>query len=119
MLFDPNGDYTYKPITSSIELEHAKGRKMQQIDQVLGRIVNFPNPKTPILINLLMVKFFESMGSEYNDIKDKLLDEGPEGQAAAMGVQGQDAAATGAPLGMTSNQSGMEVSPQEMNARGI
>jgi hypothetical protein len=119
MLFDPNGDYTYKPITASIELEHAKGRKMQQIDQVLGRIVNFPNPKTPILINLLMVKFFEALGSEYNDIKDKLLDEGPKGQAAAMGIQGQDAAATGAPLGMTSNQNGAEVSPQEMDVRGI
>jgi len=118
-LFDPNGDYTYKPITSSIELEHAKGRKMQQIDQVLGRIVNFPNPKTPVLINLLMIKFFEALGSEYQDIQSALLDEGPEAQKAAMGMQPHDAAATGAPLGMTSNQNGMEVQSQEMDARGM
>jgi hypothetical protein len=118
-LFDPNGDYTYKPITSSIELEHAKGRKMQQIDQVLGRIVNFPNPKTPVLINLLMIKFFEALGSEYQDIKSALLDEGPEAQKAAMGMQGQDAAQIGAPTGMTSNQNGVEVQSQEMDVRGM
>jgi hypothetical protein len=120
MKFDPTPDYTYQPITSAIEQEHGKRAKMQMIDQALGRIVNVPNPKTPKMINLLMAKFFDLLGSEYQDIKDSLLDEGPEGQKAAMGKQAQDQPMSfGAPPEMTSNQNGMQVSSPEMMARGI
>lgn len=116
-VFDPSSDYVYQPITSNIEQEHGKQKKLSIIDQALGRLVNIPNPKTPVLINLLMVKFFELLGADYQDIKDKLLDEGPVGQQAAMGMTGQDQAAGGPPMDMTSNQQGLPVSSPEMNAR--
>lgn len=117
-VFDPNPDYTYQPLTSAIEQEYSKRNKMQIIDQVLGRVVNVPNPKTPALVNELMKMFFNLLGAEYQDIKEKLLDDGPEGQKAAMGITPQDTA-QGIPMEMTSNQNGIPVSGMEMNARGM
>jgi hypothetical protein len=91
------------------------------IDQVLGRLVNIPNPKTPVLINKLMVKFFDLLGADYQDIRDSLLDEGPVGQAAAMqgsSAQGSLESSGGMmPQGMTSNQNGVPISGQEAMVR--
>ena len=118
MLYDPSSDYTYQPVSSNIEQEHGKIRKMTILDQMMGRVANIPNPKTPVLINKLMVKFFDLLGAEYQDIKDSLLDEGPAGQQAAIGAVPQDTAA-GPPAGMASNQMGIEASSSEMMARGM
>ena len=118
MLYDPSSDYTYQPVSSNIEQEHGKIRKMTILDQMMGRVANIPNPKTPMLINKLMVKFFDLLGAEYQDIKDSLLDEGPAGQQAAIGAVPQDTAA-GPPAGMASNQMGIEASSSEMMARGM
>lgn len=120
LIFDPNADYVYQPVSSNIELEYSKTRKMGIIDQVLGRLVNVPNPNTPKMINKLMVKFFDLMGADYQDIKEALLDEGPVGQQAAMqgGIGSSQTANEGMmPGGMTSNQNGMPVSNQEMMVR--
>jgi len=120
-IYDPVSDYTYQPVTSNIEQEHGKARKLSIIDQALGRIVNIPNPKTPMLVNKLMAMFFDLLGADYQDIKDVLLDEGPIGQQAAMGaVSSPDQPlTTGAPADMASNQNGLPVSSPEMMARGI
>ena len=118
MLYDPSCDYTYQPVSSNIEQEHGKIRKMTILDQMMGRVANIPNPKTPMLINKLMVKFFDLLGAEYQDIKDSLLDEGPAGQQAAVGIAPQDTAA-GSPGDMASNQMGIPASSPEMMARGM
>jgi hypothetical protein len=115
-IFDPTCDYTYQPVTSNIEQEHGKVKKLGVIDQMLGRLVNVPNPKTPMLLNKLMSMAFELLGADYQDFKDALLDEGPEGQQAAMGATPQDSPA-GAPIEMKSNQNGMEVSSPEAMVR--
>jgi hypothetical protein len=118
LLFDPTSDYTYQPITSAIEQEHGKHRKLQVIDQMLGRLVNVPNPKTPKLINKLMAMAFDLLGADYQEFEDALLDEGPVAQQAAIGVIKQDQPTNqGMPMGMTSNQSGLPVSSPEMMAR--
>jgi len=117
-IFDPTSDYTYQPVTSNIEQEHGKVKKLGVIDQMLGRLVNVPNPKTPMLINKLMSMAFGYLGADYQDFKDALLDEGPEGQKAAMGVTPQDSA-SGAPVDMTSNQKGLDVRSPEMMARAM
>jgi len=121
LIFDPDADYVYQPVSSNIEVEYSKTRKMGIIDQVLGRLVNIPNPKTPVLINKLMVKFFDLLGADYQDIRDSLLDEGPVGQAAAMqgsSAQGSLESSGGMmPQGMTSNQNGVPISGQEAMVR--
>lgn len=117
-IFDPNCDYTYQPVTSNIEQEHSKVKKLGIIDQMLGRLVNIPNPKTPMLLNKLMVMAFELLGADYQDFETALLDEGAVGQQAAMGKQGQEQPA-GMPMNMTSNQQGLPVSSQEEMTRNM
>lgn len=118
MIFDPSSDYTYQPVTSNIEQEHGKVRKLNIIDQALGRLVNIPNPKTPMLINKLMSMFFNLLGADYQDFSDALLDEGTEGQKAAMtagkGIQEQEG---GIPTEMASNERGLPVSSPEAMTR--
>ena len=71
-----------------------------------------------MLINKLMAEFFNLLGVDYQDYRDALLDEGPAGQAAAMGAVPTDTA-EGPPADMASNQTGMPVSSPEMMARGM
>lgn len=118
-IFDPSSDYTYQPLTSKIEQEYSKQKKLSIIDQALGRVANFPNPKTPMLINKLMAMFFDLMGADYQDIENVLLDTGPVGQQAAMGQQGQEQPMNAPPIDMASNERGIPVSSPEMMARGI
>lgn len=117
MVFDPSSDYTYQPVTSNIEQEHGKMRKLQVIDQMLGRVANIPNPKTPMLINKLMSKAFELLGADYQDFRDALLDDGPTGQMAAMGATNPGTPAGGPPIDMASNQMGIPASSPEMMTR--
>ena len=114
--FDPTQDYTYQPVSSAIEAEHAKQRKLTVLDQVLGRLVQVPNPKTPKLVNLVMVKILDLLGSQFSDVKDALLDEGPVGQAAAMG-QKDFAMQGGLNAGAASNQNGVPMQAMETQAR--
>lgn len=114
--FDPEQDYVFQPVSSNIEQEYSKRQKLQLLDQVLGRIVQVPNPKTPRLVNLVMIKILELLGSEVADVKDALLDEGPQGQAGAMGQK--DFAQTGGlTAGAASNQYGMPMQGMETQAR--
>jgi hypothetical protein len=117
VLFDPTPDYTYQPITSAIEQEHGKNKKLSIIDQAIGRVVNIPNPKTPMLVNKLMAMLFELLGADYQDIKEILLDEGPQGQQAALGMVKQDQSLGAESFDMTQNQQGLPVSSPEMMAR--
>jgi len=118
ILFDPNCDYTYQPVTSNIEQEHGKVKKLGIIDQMLGRLVNVSNPNTPKLINKLMSMAFGLLGADYQDFEDALLDEGKVGQEAAMGTQGESQpTTTGMPMNMTSNQQGLPVSSPEAMVR--
>ncbi len=116
-MFDPSPDYSYQPISSNIEQEHGKYRKIQLIDQMLGRIVNVPNPKVPMLINMFVAEVFDLLGVDYQKYKKALLDEGPTSQQAAMGQTQQDQPTMGPPMDMTSNQMGLPVSSPEMSAR--
>jgi hypothetical protein len=72
--FDPNGDYTYSPVTSAIESDQNKFRKLQIIDQFIGRVGSIPNPKTAQLLNYLLTKAFELFGDEFPEYKNYLLD---------------------------------------------
>jgi len=129
-VFDPSCDYSYKPITSAIEQEHSKTRKIQAIDQAMGRVAAVPNPRTPIVMNKLLSMWFDLMGQEFNDVKDALFDESPQAQMMAAGGMGGGMGMDqgGANLmgtqpnsmtpNMPSNQNGVESSDQEMVVRG-
>lgn len=115
--FDPSAEYSYTPISSNIEMEYNKYKKLQTIDQFVGRIVNIPNPNTPKLLNYLLAKAFSLFGDEFPDYKNYLLDESKEaGEVMMMGGKGP----TPSDMGNipTSNQSGQPQLPAEEFARG-
>lgn len=112
-LFDPSCDYSYQPCSSNIEQEQNKKYKLGVIDQMVGRLANLPNPKTPMLINKLVAMAFELLGKDYQDFRDALLDEGQAGQAGAMGTIPQSQPSNGMPVDMTSNERGLPVTTNE------
>lgn len=115
--FDPDQDYTYSPITSQIEQEHGKYRKLQNIDNMISRVAAIPNPNTPKLLNYLLSKAFDLMGDQFPDYKKYLLDESymPPEQLGAGGVQ-QPRLMQG---DVASNQNGMPQSMQEQSVRSL
>jgi hypothetical protein len=115
--FDPEDEYTYIPLSQNIEQEQSKYRKLQTIDQFIGRLAAVPNPKTFVLINKLISKAFELMGDEYSDYRDALLDESaPPPLPAGTGGASQQIPAMGG-MGM-SNQNMIPQSGTEMMVRG-
>ena len=114
--FDPDGEYAYTPVSSNIETEYNKNKKLGLIDQMLGRVANIPNPKTPMVLNYLLGKAFELLGSEFPDYKDVLFDTSPEAQKMAM-QQGAGTAMPEQNLSPTSNQAGVPMSDMESGVR--
>lgn len=74
-MFDPNEEYSYSPVSSNIETEFSKYKKAQMIDQMMGRLVNVPNPNTAKLLNMLTTFQLELFGKTYPEFKHVLLDE--------------------------------------------
>lgn len=109
--FNPELDYTYKPVSEAIETATSKNAKIQQWTQVLQYMMNSQNPKAPVMINYILGKIAALMGEEYVNFADKLLDQNvPPPQTG----QGSQPAAQGMPA---SNQSGMPQSQGEMQSR--
>jgi len=125
MFFDPNVEYNFVPVSTAILTEHAKESKIQIWDQILGRIVSIPNPRTFALVNLIMKEILELAGKEYSHYGDFLLDENapnPEllkilltGQQAQQGGKGQPKKQQAKPQ----NQYGNEQTFLEQQARGM
>jgi len=109
-VWNPDGDYTYVPLSQSIEAEHNKIKKVQTWDQILGRIVNTKNKKTAMLVNFIIAEICKLMGSDYRDFSRYLLDE--TDQVGDEGKQGKDAKEEA-----TSNQTGLAQGEGEKSAR--
>jgi len=115
---DPDQDYNYSPLSANIESEHNRFKKLQLIDQMVGRVVNIPNPNTPKLLNYLLKMAFELFGNEFPEFQKYLLDESP--QAAAMQMAGGKASPQMPevnPMPET-NQTGVMQNMMEQYARG-
>jgi hypothetical protein len=116
--FDPDMDYTYSPVTGAIEQEESKNRKLQIIDQFIGRVGSIPNPNTPKLLNYLLMKAFELFGDEFPEFKNYLLDENaPPPQDGGDGSQAAPNATKNMSDTPTSNQEGIPMGSGEMEAR--
>jgi hypothetical protein len=109
--FDPNEDYTYSPVSSNIETEFNKYKKLQIIDQFVGRVANVQNPNTPKLLNYLLKMAFELFDKDFPDYKEYMLDE----NAPAAPAGNAPANDKGMPM---SNQNNQAMSMQEQYTRG-
>jgi len=108
--FDPNGDYSYAPVSSNIETDQSKSKKLQLIDNYIGRVANVQNPNTPKLLNYLLKMAFNLFGSEFPDYEKYLLDE-----TAPATPAGSEPANANAPP--TSGSAGIEQSVSEQVMR--
>jgi len=114
--FDANADYTYSPVSSAIETEYNKYRKIQQYDQSIGRISGIAQvlPKVIPVIAYMIGKQLELLGNDYNDVSKMILD-------LANSKPTEDGGATQQIPDMASptvsNQNGNAMSTQEIMAR--
>ena len=76
--YNPNKMARFRPVSQALETEESKNFKMRMIDQIMGRIVNFPNPKTPMVINYLMGMWLEAAGKNFKHFKEFMFSEDPE-----------------------------------------
>jgi len=116
-VFDPDGDYTFVPLSQALEAEHSKRQKTAALDQMMGRVVGmvklFPGPTAKIVSKILQMQFTE-MGSEYQDVA-AILNELSMAKPQQEG-KGAESTMDGKPE-MTSNQNGIPVGGAEQGAR--
>ena len=114
--FDPNAEYSYSPVTSNIETEYNKTKKIQNLDQMMGRLVNFQNPAIVPIIAAIIAQQFELMGVEYERFGKMIerLAQTPMQPEQPVGPTPADAQPV-----PTSNQVGNPMMVQEEMVRGM
>jgi len=109
--FNPILEYTYKPLSQSIETEYAKSSKVKLWIQILGYVVNIGHPEAPKLLNYILAQIAGLMGDEYSKFAQMFLSPGqplqPQDNEPAMASQG----------GGPSNQYNIPQSAGETGAR--
>jgi len=118
MLYDPDADYSYTPVSSNIEQEYHKDRKVTRYDQIMGRIAQIPNPAIIPIVAEIIGRQLVLLGAEYQDIKQmidtlKQTPNTPE-QGAAPGETPPNAEEMPA-----SNQAGVPMGLMEQGMRGV
>ena len=102
--FDPTAEFSYKPLSQSIQSEQSKANQIRELTQMIGFVapMSATNPKAPALVNFMLAKIFRLFGDENEEFANFLLDEnapvtsGQMPQNAMMPTQNQ----TGLPQGM-------------------
>ena len=114
-VFDPDGDYTFKPITSGIEAEYNKNRKAQSYDQLIGRLGGLAqvSPAVVPIIAHAVAEQLKNLGGEqrtFAPLIENLAKTPPTpGPGATQTADGKPAP--------TSNQGGAPMSNAEQGAR--
>ena len=120
-LYNPQKMARFRPVSQALETEESKNYKMKMVPQLMGMVAQFPNPKTPMVMNYLMGMYLEAAGKNWKHFEKFMFSEDPEinllyqlvtgGQAPAQQQQGQ------APGGGPSNQTGIPQSTAEQGVR--
>ena len=120
-LYNPGLTTRFRPVSQSLETEESKNFQMKMIDQIMGRVVNFPNPKTPMVLNYLMGMWLEKAGKNFKHFKKFMFSEDAELNllyqlvtGGSMPMQQSPDAKGGGP----SNQQGIQQSTPEQQVRG-
>ena len=120
-LYNPQKMARFRPVSQALETEESKNYKMKMVPQLMGMVAQFPNPKTPMVMNYLIGMYLEASGKNWKHFEKFMFSEDPEinllyqlvtgGQAPAQQQQGQ------APGGGASNQTGIQQSTAEQGVR--
>jgi hypothetical protein len=125
--YNPNRDDKFIPVSEALETEESKSFKIKMWDQILGRVVAIPNPKTPMVVNYILGQVLELMGGDFKHFKNFMFSEDQKANMLYMlatgskGGQAQGGSTPNAPGGpmLPTNQTGLMQSMPEQMARGI
>jgi hypothetical protein len=109
--FNPTLEYTYKPLSQSIETEYSKNAKVKLWIQIFGYVVNIQHPDAVNIANYILARIAELMGDEYSKFASMFLS---PGQPLQTGGNEQAMASQG---GGPSNQYQIPQSTEETGAR--
>lgn len=73
--YNPKREDKFEPVSQALETEESKEFKIKLWDQILGRVVGLPNPKTPIVVNYIMGQVLELMGGDFKHFKKFMFSE--------------------------------------------
>ena len=115
--FDANEDYTYTPVTSNIESEFKKEKKIQLYDQTIGRLSGMVKmlPELVPVITHCVQRQLELQGDEYNQIAgmiEKLGKAKPRDEKTGEQVKDGESPSV-------SNQNNVPMSNQEKTTRQV
>lgn len=121
--YNPKREDKFEPVSQSLETEESKQFKIKLWDQILGRIVGFQNPKTPMAINYILGQVLELMGGDFKHFRQFMFEEDQKTNMLYMlatGAKGQGATANapGGP-GMPQNQYALPQPGAEQMTRGM
>ncbi len=123
--YNPKRKDKFKPVSQALETEESKQFKVRMWDQILGKIVQMPNPKTPMVVNYILGQQLELMGGDFNHFRKFMFEESPEAVAlyqlstgAKVSMQ-QQSPQGGLPGGGPQNQRGLPQGGQEQMTRMI
>jgi len=125
--FSAVGDYTYQPVTSSIEQAHSKQKKIMAYDQNIGRLSGLVKsfPGLMKLIIMMEKEILNLQGAEYRsyeNVLNELMNAKPVPEEGGV-PGGEQPIQAGQPTDMqpemTSNQNNVPVQAPESYARNI
>jgi len=119
-LYNPGLTTRFRPVSQALETEESKKYKMTMIDQIMGRVANVPNPKTPMVLNYLLGMWLEAAGRSFSHFKKFMFSEDAELNLLYQLVTGGSMPVqqvANVPGGGPSNQYGIEQSIPEQVAR--
>ena len=121
--FDPKQDYSYSPVSSNIEQEYNKNKKIQNYDQNVGRLSGLVQsiPELVPIIAHMEQRILELQGDEFQDV-GKMIE--ALAKAKVRNKEGEEIGGGGSspqvadqPETPTSNQTGNPMSMQESQVR--
>lgn len=118
--YNPRRKDKFKPVSQALETEESKQFNIRSLQSVLGMVAPIQNPKTPMMVNMLVGEIMEAMGKKFKIYKKFMLDDNPANVAlyqALTGAKGTGSPPASNPIAPTQNQSGLPQSNTETQMR--
>jgi len=121
--YNPKRDDRFIPVSQALETEESKSFKLRTYEQMLGRIVAIPNPRTPLVVNYIIGQMLEILGGSFKHFRRFMFSEDLEAnllyQLATSGkMQGGSTPGMGGGGGGSQNQTGLPQGLVEQGVRG-
>ena len=122
MAYNPKRKDKFKPVSQALQTEESKQFNVKALQSVLGMIAPIQNPKTPMMVNMLVGEILEAMGKKFKLYKKFMLDDSPESVAMYQAITGAKMSVQQSPqmnpMNPAQNQNGLPQQQIEQQTRG-